>query len=302
MKKTLSRLSKPLIFSLFALILPNQSWARNSTGLSDQTLMAYILVLVLLLVVLAIVYASIAVIRLTLMMNASLSQQAGIPAAEQESWWMSFKKRHITGDLLPTDAEQDRLIDHAYDGIQELDNHMPPWLRYVFWGTIAFAAIYLLNFAVLNIVPTSEQEYVAEVTKAQKDIEAYKLTAAKGINEDNVELVKDATSLEVAKGIFAHNCQACHGAAGEGGVGPNLTDEYWLHGGSIQDVFKTVKYGVTQKGMIAWQQKLQPDQIQQVASYILSLQGTNPANAKAPQGDKYLAQPSDATSKKVSMQ
>lgn len=299
MKTTIFRVSKPLIFSLFALSLPGQSWAQNSTGLSDQTIIAYVLVLLLLVVVLGIIFASIAVIRLTLMFNKNLATHAEVTA---ESWWMSFKKRYITGDLLPVDAEQDRLIDHSYDGIQELDNYMPPWLRYTFWGTIAFAAIYMLNFAVFNLVPTSEQEYVAEVAKAEKEIEAYKLTAAKGINEDNVELVKDAAALEVAKGIFAQNCQACHGASGEGGVGPNLTDEYWLHGGSIKDVFKTVKYGVTQKGMIAWQQKLQPDQIQQVASYILSLQGSKPANGKAPEGDKYESTGKTVESAKVSMQ
>src|SRR5690606_36947530 len=93
-------------------------------------------------------------------------------------------------------------------------------------------------------------------------------------------------ALEEAKTLYVQNCAACHGADGGGTVGPNLADEYWLHGGTVQDVFRVIKYGVQEKGMIPWQDKLNPEQIQIVASYILSLQGTTPASAKEPQGEK----------------
>jgi cytochrome c oxidase cbb3-type subunit III len=108
-------------------------------------------------------------------------------------------------------------------------------------------------------------------------------------------LVSDAKVLAEGKEIFTGKCVACHGALGEGGVGPNLTDEYWLHGGTINDIFKTIKNGVPEKGMISWKATLKPNEIQSVSNYIASLAGTTPPNGKAPQGDKVS---SDSTSTK----
>jgi len=257
----------PVLTWLGVLGLAGAAQAQNKSAISETAVVTYVLVGLVLFVLFAIVVILLYVVRLIWLLNANIAAKSAGASKEPESLWVWLKKKYITGDLLPVEQEQSLLIDHSYDGIQELDNYMPPWLRYVFWGTIAFAVVYMFNFAVLGLVKTSEQEYVAEVAAAEKQIEAYKLLAVKGINEDNVK-VNDAASMKAAKAIFAQNCQACHGAAGEGGVGPNLTDEYWLHGGAVKDIFKTIKYGVPQKGMIAWQQKLQPDQIQQVASYI----------------------------------
>jgi cytochrome c oxidase cbb3-type subunit 3 len=203
--------------------------------------------------------------------------------------------------MVPVEQEQVLVIDHTYDGIQELNNFMPPWLKYLFYGTIAFAAIYLVNFFSLGLVETSEQEYVAEMAQAEKSVAEYRKLAAASIDENNAKLVTNAAMLEGAKAIFDQNCKACHGGAGEGGVGPNLTDEYWLHGGNVQAVFKSIKYGIPQKGMIAWQQKLKPDEIQSVASYILSLQGTKPANGKEPQGEKVVNSETKTENKTISM-
>lgn len=207
-------------------------------------------------------------------------------AVAGETFWARINKRFIAGDLPPVGQEKDIMLEHSYDGIYELNNSMPPWLKYLFYGTIAFAVIYLVNFFALGVVQTSEQEYVAEMAQAEKEIAGVRKLAAAGIDENNATLVSETSLLESAKIVYEQHCKACHGGAAEGGVGPNLTDEYWLHGGSVGAVFKTIKYGVPQKGMIAWQQKLKPDEIQNVASYILSLQGTNPAGGKAPQGDK----------------
>ncbi|MBD0256771.1 MAG: c-type cytochrome, partial [Cytophagales bacterium] len=143
-------------------------------------------------------------------------------------------------------------------------------------------------------------EYVAEVALAERQIAEYKKTVAAGLDENTAKLVTDPKALETGKTLFAQNCQACHGAAGEGGVGPNLTDAYWMHGGTVGEVFKTIKYGVPEKGMIAWQQKLKPEEIQDVTGYILSLQGSNPSGAKEPQGEKVAVQP--AADNKLSMQ
>jgi cytochrome c oxidase cbb3-type subunit 3 len=275
------------------------TWAQAQSSPSETTVILYVLVGLLFLVIVGILFASLAIARITWLWQQQLTEQAGEKTATK-SLWVRLKERYVTGELLPVEQEHTILTAHNYDGIHELDNRMPPWLRYVFVGTIVFAAIYMISFAVLGLVETSEEEYLAEMTQAEKEVAAYKLTAAKGINEDNAQLLTDAAALTTAKGIFQQNCQACHGASGEGGVGPNLTDEFWLHGGDVKSVFKTIKYGVPQKGMISWEQKLQPDQIQQVASYVLSLQGSHPANGKAPEGEKFTAD-SQPASKEVSL-
>lgn len=121
--------------------------------------------------------------------------------------------------------------------------------------------------------------------------------AGANVDENSVVVLTDAGAIAAGKGIYDGNCASCHGVAGEGLVGPNLTDAYWLHGGGIKNVFKTIKYGVPAKGMIAWQNQLNPEAIQKVSSYIVTMQGSNPANAKAPQGEIWneAASPQDST-------
>jgi cytochrome c oxidase cbb3-type subunit III len=173
--------------------------------------------------------------------------------------------------------------DHSYDGIHEFDNDLPPWWKYLFYATAVFAVVYLANFHVFS-GPLQQAEYEAEMQQAA----LLKPAGGEGnANEKtNFKPLTEAPRLEAGKGAYLQNCAACHGQNAEGMVGPNLTDEYWLHGGEVNEVFKTVKYGVTSKGMVAWQGKLSDDQILEVASYLLTLQGTKPANAKAPQGEK----------------
>ncbi|MBC3540108.1 c-type cytochrome [Rufibacter sediminis] len=177
--------------------------------------------------------------------------------------------------------------DHTYDGIFEFDNDLPPWWKYTFYVTIVFGIGYLLNYHVFQSGDLQIAEYEAEVQQAS-------LLSPAGSSEGNVNEVTnfkpltEAPKLEAGKAAFVQNCAACHGAEGQGVVGPNLTDEFWLHGGDVNDVYKTIKYGVTSKGMVAWQKKLSDDQILEVSSYILSIQGSKPANAKAPQGEKYV--------------
>ncbi len=250
----------------------------------EETLLFYtaagLLITTSLLILIVLIY----VLRIVRLLIAA-DQPATAPVAP-ESLLAWFRRKFLTGDLKPIAQEQSILLDHNYDGIQELDHRMPPWLAYFFYGTVAFAILYMTSFWVLETMPTSEQEYVAEVEGAEKQIAEYKKTVAAGLDENTAKRVTDPKALETGKTLFAQNCQACHGAAGEGGVGPNLTDEYWMHGGTVGEVFKTIKYGVPEKGMISWQQKLKPEEIQDVTGYILSLQGTRPANAKEPQGEK----------------
>lgn len=191
--------------------------------------------------------------------------------------------------LKPLSEEQDLVMEHTFDGIAELDNPTPRWFMVLFYGSIIFAAGYLLHYEVLGSGPNQEQEYVAELEQAARDKEAFLLNptnAASAVNENNIEQSKDAVIIQSGAALYANRCTPCHGAAGEGIVGPNLTDEYWLHGGDVKDIFKVIKYGVPEKGMVAWEKSLSAQQIADLTNYVLSLQGSKPANAKAPQGDK----------------
>jgi len=197
------------------------------------------------------------------------------------NWWDRLNK------FRPADQEKNIDLGHDYDGIRELDNRLPPWWIYGFYLTIVFAGIYLWRYQVSHSAPSSAEEYRMSVVAAEKDREAYLKKAANNVDEISVKLLNSSSDLNAGKAIFETNCFACHGKLGEGGVGPNLTDDYWLHGGNIRDVFKTIKYGVPDKGMKSWKDDFGPRQIAQVASYIKSLHGTNPPNGKAPQGNVY---------------
>lgn len=188
--------------------------------------------------------------------------------------------------LKPLAAEKEIELDHDYDGIKELNNPIPPWFNVLFYGTIVFGIIYLFVYHVFEVAPLQAKEYDNQVAVAEQMKEDFLKKAGNLVDENSVKMVNDEKLLAEGSTVYIARCAACHGQKGEGGVGPNLTDEYWLHGGTINDVFKTIKYGVPAKGMIAWQNTLNPLEMQNVSSYILSLQGTNPAGGKEPQGEK----------------
>ncbi len=188
-------------------------------------------------------------------------------------------------DSVPVEQEKDVMLDHDYDGIKELDNNLPPWWKWGFYVTIFFGVVYLLYYHVSGVGKLQEAEYTEEVQIAAQEKAARLLASADNVNEETVVALSDAEGISKGKATFDKLCAACHRPDGGGQVGPNLTDDFWIHGGGIKNVFKTVTYGVPTKGMISWQSQLSPKQIQQVASYILTLKGTNPPGAKEPQGD-----------------
>lgn len=205
-------------------------------------------------------------------------------AIQKESWLSTLWKK--INDAKPLEEEDAILLDHDYDGIKELDNNLPPWWKYGFYFTILFGIGYMLHFHVFKTGKLQIAEYNDEMEKARIQVEEYRLLAANNVDETNVEMLSSEEELKMGSEIFRQYCISCHGNAGEGNVGPNLTDDYWLHGNDIKEIFKVIKEGVPQKGMISWKQQLSPKQIQEVSSYIKTLQGTNPPNPKEPQGEK----------------
>jgi cytochrome c oxidase cbb3-type subunit III len=173
---------------------------------------------------------------------------------------------------------------HEYDGIRELDNKLPRWWLWLFYITIIFAAVYLLDYHVFHYSPSQKAEYQAEMDAAAKLVKPVPV-----FDVSTLTVLSDKESLDAGKEIFMKICSTCHGKNGEGLVGPNMTDKFWIHGNTIQDMFKIVQNGVIEKGMLPFKDQYTPKQIQDVLSYIISLQGTNPANQKAPQGTEYPA-------------
>lgn len=205
-----------------------------------------------------------------------------------ESKWVQNLLKKMTRSKA-IEQEADVMLDHDYDGIKELDNVLPPWWVNLFYATIIFGVIYLVRFHVMDEY-TQAQEYDQEVAAANIEIEKNKLNSPKEeITFDKVTLLTDAESLAKGKEIYTNACAACHKADGGGVVGPNLTDEHWINGGGIKNVFKLIAEGSKNNPtMVAWAKTLGTKEVQKVASYVLSLQGTKPAGAKAAEGEKWV--------------
>ncbi len=206
---------------------------------------------------------------------------------EQRFSWLKKTYKKLLGSK-PIEKEGEIILDHNYDGIKELDNKLPPWWVYGFYITIIFAVIYLVRYEVFDDVNQAE-EYEIEVAEAKAAIEEYKKTAKDLVDVNTVELLTDASDLSAGKAIYEVNCIACHKADGGGGIGPNLTDEYWILGGGIKNVFNTISEGGRDgKGMVSWKADLKPAEMAQVASYLLTFQGTTPAEPKEAEGDLWV--------------
>lgn len=214
------------------------------------------------------------------------------------NWNRLFEKFN---DTVPMERQAELDMQHDYDGIRELDNKIPRWWTASFIGTILIGVVYLYMMFVSGSIPDQFEELDEAYRIAAIQKEKYLRNAANNVDEHTVVML-DASGIEAGRILYTEKgCGACHGDVGQGNaIGPNLTDEYWLHKGSINDIFYSIKYGWPDKGMIAWESQLSPVQIAQVASYIKSLQGSNPPDAKEPQGEKYVeddeaSNPSDST-------
>jgi len=204
---------------------------------------------------------------------------------QKESYWKKLWEK--ANRFRPVKEEAAIDLGHNYDGIRELDNRLPPWWLYGFYACIIFGGIYLWRAEVTHTAPSSIEEYQTAMKVAAEEKEAFLAKSKNNVDENTVKLLTDASDIDAGKKVFTTMCAACHGADGGGTVGPNLTDNYWLHGGSIQDVFKTIKYGWPEKGMKSWKDDYSPVQIAQIASYVKSIHGTKPATPKEPQGELF---------------
>jgi cytochrome c oxidase cbb3-type subunit 3 len=259
---------------------------------------AIVLVMLLIIVALLMVLRAFNIVtRLVLRADGYTPEQI---EAEMNPVKVKKPKAEVWNKLLslrPLSEEKEILIEHDYDGIQELDNPIPAWFMYLFYGTIIFAAGYLLNYHVFHTGQLQYEEYKTEMAQADVAHKLYLSKAANQVDENTVKLVHDPAVIAAGQAIFKQNCVACHRADAGGNVGPNLTDDYWLHGNKIGDLFKTVKYGVLAKGMPTWEKVLSPKQISDVVNFVKSIHGTNPVNPKAPQGVKETDGAAAATTK-----
>jgi len=259
----------------------------NSPQLPFYIMIAFVFIVMIL--VIAILILSLSVINLlTREMERKHAEALGNAYVPSPSWFEKLVEQ--LNDSVPVANEGEIELDHSYDGIKELDNHLPPWWKGLFYATIVFAVVYIFMYHFSNSFPLAQQEYENEVANAALAQQKYLASQPQAtIDESTLVYTKDAAIIEKGKAVFTSmNCKQCHGEGGGGNsIGPNLTDEYWLHGGGIKNVFNTINKGVVEKGMPAWGKSMSPTDVRDVAFYVLSLQGTKPANAKAPQGELY---------------
>ncbi len=283
---------KSTVLLLMALAMPGFAWAQEAAAAADAAAapqpidwtitgdrLNFLILAVILFELLVIAYFA---YWLKTLLVPAKEAATTVAKAKTNAWWDRFNKS------VDIDDEKDVQLDHDYDGIKELDNALPPWWLYGFYFTILFAGVYIYRYHVSGSAPLQVEELKIATVQAEKDLAATMATMANKVDENTIEYKADAALIDEGKGIFAQNCKSCHGEQAQGAsIGPNLTDVYWIHGGNIKDIFKTIKNGVQEKGMIPWGQTLSPKQIAAVATFVRSLQGSNPPNPKDPQGTEY---------------
>ncbi len=251
----------------------------------------------------ALSYIFISVIAIEILIIALMNIQTqsfltsffGEPVVETKKSSLNISKKFLSywqkaNNFVPIEKEKDLDTGHNYDGIRELDNVTPPWFKAAFILSIITAIIYLYTHLVSHSSLTQVQELQAELQKGEEEKTAYLSNQANNIDESNVVLLTGA-DIDAGKEIFIQKCVACHkenGASAPGGVGPNLTDDHWIHGGSIKSVFTSIKNGYPEKGMISWKDQISPKQMAQIASFIKSIKGTVKEGGKEPQGELYV--------------
>lgn len=279
---------KKSILTILGLFIVPAAFAQGTpagTSYSDFMLYVVLFVLAILIIILMVIMGQVVMLYQKITTHALPAEvKAESTPLFSPGWWQKF-----LGFSTPLNKEEKILLaGHEYDGIHELDNRMPPWLQFMFVGTVAFAIIYGLYYHAFGFGDLQMDELNKELAVAEVQKKAYIEKMGAGVNEENVALLTEGPMIKEGGVIFTEKCAACHAADGGGGVGPNLTDNYWIHGGDVKDVFKVIKYGVPEKGMISWEKQLPPQEMQKVASFILAeLHGTKPMAPKEAQGELF---------------
>jgi cytochrome c oxidase cbb3-type subunit 3 len=275
---------------VFAQVPGQKSFWDDPTN--DPMLPIYLVTTLVLVVIILVLVVAAYLIKILNMLTAQGEKQKaerlGIAFKQQPTLWQKFVQR--ANDSVPVAQEKAIELDHSYDGIKELDNHLPPWWKWLFYGTIGWAAVYMVVFHFSDTLPLSLEEYQNEVALAEEQIRKLRASQPQSVvDETSLQFTADATVIEKGKSVFmSNNCGACHRNDGGGNtIGPNLTDQYWLHGGDIKNVFQIIKNGVVEKGMPAWGKAMSPEDVRNVAFFVMSLQGSKPVNAKAAQGELF---------------
>jgi cytochrome c oxidase cbb3-type subunit 3 len=280
-----------MLFLPFLLWLQGANVAQISSSVTtNQITLLYLIAGFMILVALLVFVVAVMLLRVVRALTESAEREKaeslGIRYQPEPSWWQRLWQQ--ANQSVPVEKEAAITLDHNYDGIKELDNHLPPWWRWLFIGSIVWGAVYLLAYHVFDYLPLSGTEYETQVALAEE--QSRKAKAAKQgpvIDETNVEYTDNEALLADGKSIFLNTCASCHRRDGGGDIGPNLTDDYWKHGGSIRSIFKVVKEGIPGTNMVAWGSAMSPEAIRNVSSYVLTLRGTQPQNPKKPEGDLY---------------
>ncbi len=198
------------------------------------------------------------------------------------------ENKRATSEITDSATNDKFVPGHEFDGIRELANEPPFWLSAIFVITVVFSYYYLAKYHIFDAGDLQEEAYKKEMAKYVEDEEEIPDTGTEGNAETKIlKPFSDEENLNLGKELFKTNCTVCHLSKGQGLVGPNLTDNYWIHGGSYEDIVNIIIEGVPSKGMISWETQLNKTQIQQVSSYVYSLVGTDPPNPKPPEGELY---------------
>jgi len=310
---------RKIMLLLFGLFIVVSGWAQDAATPALKTfwddpinhpmmplyVVSGLVVIVILLVMVVTIYLLRVLNMLVEQGEKEKAAKLGTAYVRKPTWWNKLSQQ--LNASVPLEMEKSIELDHNYDGVRELDNHLPPWWKWLFYVTIVWAVIYIVVFHVSDALPLSEDEYKNEVALAEEQIRKVMASQPMAtIDESTLQFTNDAAIIEKGKAVFMNGtCSSCHRNDGGGNtIGPNLTDEYWIHGGDIKNIFSTIKNGAIEKGMPAWGKSLSPTDIRNVTFYVVSLQGTNPANAKAPQGELFKQTPtvaSDTTKAKTSL-
>ncbi len=276
-----------IFFIIFGLVEYFIESGEQPAFIEYPAVLLFLFLVLLILIALEAIIGSLENVMFQSMDEASKARYLAAKNTGPKFAWMDKLYKSLTRSK-PITEESEIILDHNYDGIRELDNSLPPWWLYGFYATIVFAAVYLVRYHIFD-GPGQAEELAAEYAAAEKAIEEYKKTAKDLVDINTVELLTEASDLSNGKRIFEQNCVACHMSDGGGGIGPNLTDDYWILGGGIKNVFKTVSEGGRDgKGMIAWKQSLKPAEIAQVSSYVLQFRGTSPVKPKEAEGEIWI--------------